>query len=132
LLDRIDIRVRMPRLTRAELMGTSTGESSGPVRERVREARDRQLARLKRGKAQCNGEMTGAQARRHADLTPAAERELGKAVERYGLTGRGFDRLLKVSRTLADLGGSGRIEVAHMLEALSFRGEEALPEAGVA
>lgn len=132
LLDRIDIRVRMPRLTRAELMGTATGESSGPVRERVRQARDRQQARLERGRAHCNGEMTGAQARRHAGMTSAAERELGRAVERYGLTGRGFDRLLKVSRTIADLAGSERIEAVHMLEALTFRGEEALPEAGVA
>jgi magnesium chelatase family protein len=76
--------------------------------------------------------MTGAQARRHAELTSDAERQLGRAVERFRLTGRGFDRLLRVSRTIADLGGSARIETEHLLEALSFRGEEPQAEVGVA
>jgi magnesium chelatase family protein len=132
LLDRIDMRIRVPRLTRSELMGTATGEPSAGVRDRVDAARDRQLARLERSRARNNGEMSGAQARRHADLTREAERNLGRAVERFALTGRGFDRLLKVSRTIADLEGSTRVESEHLLEALSFRGEEAEPEAGVA
>ncbi len=132
LLDRIDIRVSVPRLTRSELMGTETGESSAAVLARVREARDRQVVRLKRGRTHSNGEMSGAQARRHAQMTTDAEREMGRAVEAYRLTGRGFDRMLKVSRTIADLGGSDRTERDHVMEALMFRGEDQVLEAGVA
>jgi magnesium chelatase family protein len=132
LLDRIDIRIRVPRLTRSELMGSEPSESSARVRERVDAARDVQRARLRRSRARSNGQMSGAQVRRHADLTPDAERQLGRAVERFRLTGRGFDRLLRVSRTIADLAGSGRTESEHLLEALSFRGEEPQAEAGVA
>jgi magnesium chelatase family protein len=132
LLDRIDIRVRVPRLTRAELMGREPGETSAVVLARVRAARERQLARLRGLGARSNGEMSGAQARRLAGLAPAAEKELGRAVERLSLTGRGFDRVVKVSRTVADLEGSRRVELDHVLEALTFRGEEDLPEVGVA
>ena len=132
LVDRIDIRIRVPRLTRAELMGTEPGESSAQVLHRVREARERQLARLRTIAVRSNGEMTGAQAREHAALTRAAENHLGGAVERFGLTGRGFDRILKVSRTVADLAGSVRVEADHVFEALSFRGEDSSQEAGVA
>lgn len=132
LLDRIDLRLRVPRLTRSELMGSETGEPSAAVRPRVAAARERQLARLRGLRARSNGEMSGAQARRFAALTREAERELGRAVDRYGLTGRGFDRLLKVSRTVADLAESEVVEGPHVLEALSFRGEEPVPESGVA
>ena len=76
--------------------------------------------------------MPGALARRLAGLTREAERHLGRAVDRYGLSGRGFDRVLKVSRTIADLGASERVEADHVLEALTYRGEESAREAGVA
>jgi magnesium chelatase family protein len=77
--------------------------------------------------------MSGAQARRAARLMAEAESNLGRAVERYGLTGRGFDRILKVARTIADLDGSDRTTGAHLLEALTFRGEDGpAREAGVA
>lgn len=132
LLDRIDMRLRVPRLTRSELMGSHTGEPSAQVRERVGAARERQLARLHGLGSRSNGEMSGALARRLAGLTREAERKLGSAVDRYGLSGRGFDRVLKVSRTIADLDAAERIEADHILEALSFRGEESVREAGVA
>jgi magnesium chelatase family protein len=66
-------------------------------------------------------------------LSTDGERVLGRAVERYGLTGRGFDRALKVARTIADLDGSDGIEAPHLLEGLAFRGETDAPgETGVA
>jgi magnesium chelatase family protein len=66
-------------------------------------------------------------------LATDAERVLGRAVERYGLTGRGFDRALKVARTIADLDASSRIEAPHLMEALAFRGQgEVFGETGVA
>ncbi|MGH2711607.1 MAG: YifB family Mg chelatase-like AAA ATPase [Actinomycetota bacterium] len=132
LLDRIDMRIRVPRLTRRELMGTEAGEPSAGVRVRVDAARARQLQRLESARVGSNAEMTGVQARRFAKLTREARSQLGAAVDRFGLTGRGFDRTLKVSRTIADLAGSDRVERDHVLEALTFRGDEASMEAGVA
>jgi magnesium chelatase family protein len=62
-------------------------------------------------------------ARRMARLTPEGERVLARAVDRYLLSGRAFDRVLKVGRTVADLVGSERVGDAHLLEALRFRGD---------
>jgi magnesium chelatase family protein len=123
LLDRIDIRLRIPRLSRAELLGSDAAESSAEIRARVEEARDRQRRRFADDRFRCNAEMTGAVARRAAVLTGGAEATLATAVDRYGLTGRGFDRTLKVARTVADLAGSDPVDVPHVLEALSFRGQ---------
>jgi magnesium chelatase family protein len=123
LLDRLDIRLRVPRLSRAELLGAADGEPSAAIRSRVEAARERQRARLAGTPFRSNGEMTGAWARRTADLSSAAETLLGRAVDRFGLTGRGFDRALKVARTVADLDGSRPIDAEHVVEALAFRGE---------
>jgi magnesium chelatase family protein len=133
LLDRLDIRLRVPRLSRSELLGAADGEPSAPIRDRAEAARDRQRYRFRALPFRSNAEMTGAEARRSANLTQSAEHVLGRAVERYGLTGRGFDRALKVARTIADLEGVERIDAHHLLEALSFRGESSREEeAGVA
>lgn len=121
LLDRIDIQLRIPRLTRSELMAAGGGEASAAIRDRVEEARERQRHRLAGSPFRCNGEMTGSVARRLSNPTPEAREALGLAVDRYALTGRGFDRAVKVARTVADLGGSESVEVAHVLEALNFR-----------
>jgi magnesium chelatase family protein len=132
LVDRIDLRLRVPRLTRSELLGAADGEPSAAIRSRVEEARARQRLRFRDLPYRSNGEMSGAEARRSAGLTQAAERVLGQAVERLALTGRGFDRAVKVARTIADLEGSPRTDAHHLLEALSFRGDPAGEEAGVA
>lgn len=121
LLDRIDIQLCVPRLSRAELLGSEPGEPSETVRERVEEARRRQRARLAGTWWSCNAQMSGAFARRHARLTSDAESALGDAVERLFLSGRGFDRALKVSRTIADLHGDPDVGRLHVLEALHFR-----------
>jgi magnesium chelatase family protein len=133
LLDRLDIRLRIPRLSRSELLGAAEGEPSAPIRARVEAARDRQRHRFRDQPFGCNAETTGAEARRAANLAAGAEQVLGRAVERYGLTGRGFDRALKVARTIADLEGSDRTEARHLLETLTFRGDPVdQEEAGVA
>jgi len=123
LLDRIDIRLRIPRLSRAELLGSDAAETSAEIRARVEEARDRQRRRFRDQAFRCNADMTGGVALRAAVLTGGAEATLAEAVDRYGLTGRGFDRALKVARTVADLAGSDPVDVPHLLEALSFRGQ---------
>ena len=133
LLDRIDIRLRLPRLTRSELLGSGEAESSVVIRDRVEAARKRQRRRFGPRPVRCNAEMSGAAARRAARLTPGAETVLARAVERYALTGRGFDRALKVARTIADLEASEPTDEHHLLEALRFRGQDAAAEdAGVA
>ncbi len=133
LLDRIDLRLRVPRLTRQELLGTDPGESSELVRIRVQEARERQRRRYASIGVACNAHLSGPLARRETHLTPAAEELLAGAVERLALTGRGFDRALKVSRTVADLAAAELVGVDQIAEALSYRegfGEEGLARAG--
>ncbi len=121
LLDRIDLRLSVPRLTKHELLGAAGGEASTVVRTRVLEARERQLARYRDNDWTCNAHLPGPLARREAALTSAGERLLGDAVERSALSGRGFDRVIKVARTVADLGGQARVDVGHVAEALSYR-----------
>jgi magnesium chelatase family protein len=121
LLDRIDLRLRVPRLTKHELLGAAEGESSAAVRARVIAARDRQLARYADTSWTCNAHVPGALARREAMLTASAERVLGDAVERSALSGRGFDRVLKVARTIADLADAPRADDVHVYEALAYR-----------
>lgn len=121
LLDRVDIQLPIPRLSRAELLGSEMGEASSTVRARVEQARDRQRRRLAGTPWTCNAEMPGTLARRRARMTEPAQSVLANAVERLALSGRGFDRALKVARTIADLAGSDRVEADHVAEALSYR-----------
>lgn len=121
LLDRIDIRLRIPRLTKDELLGSSAGETSAVARTRVEEARDRQRRRWTALGVSCNAHLPGPVARRTCSMSSGAEALLTKAVEMLALTGRGFDRAIKVGRTVADLAGSERIETEHLAEALSYR-----------
>jgi len=121
MLDRVDIQLSVPRLTRAELLGSEPGESSSVIRARVEEARQRQQSRLAPSSLTCNAQMPGALARREARLTDRAEHLLSVAVESLALSGRSFDRALKVARTIADLAGCENVGPEHMAEALSYR-----------
>jgi magnesium chelatase family protein len=121
LLDRIDIRLRIPRLTKEELLGSSAGEASDIARRRVVAARDRQRRRWTALGVSCNAHLPGPVARRTCSLSSGAEALLTRAVEMLALTGRGFDRAIKVGRTVADLAGSELIETEHLAEALSYR-----------
>jgi len=134
LLDRIDLRLTIPRLTKDELLGASAGEPSSVVRDRVVAARERQRDRYAALRIVCNAHLPGPLARREALLSSGAERLLARAVEHMSLTGRGFDRVIKVARTVADLEGAERVARDHVAEALSYRtgfgGDEDLARAG--
>jgi magnesium chelatase family protein len=121
LLDRIDLQVEVPALTSEEITGTEPGEASAVIRERVESARQVQRERFRRSPIECNSEMTTRLMRRHCELDPASRRLLSNAVERLGLSARGYDRILKVARTIADLGGAAAIEPCHVAEAVQYR-----------
>ncbi|NOY56474.1 MAG: YifB family Mg chelatase-like AAA ATPase [Actinobacteria bacterium] len=116
LLDRFDLRVPIPRPERSELLGPP-GERSAPIAERVQAARS-----LQRDRGAPNGRLGRGQLD-ELDWTPSARRLLETAVERFALTGRGFDRVRRVARTIGDLDGSASVDEPHIAEALSFRGE---------
>ena len=118
-LDRIDLFVRVPRLSRDELLGEGGGEPSAAVRERVAAARELQRARF--GKPRTNAEMDLKELKRFCPLSREARNLLSKAIDHYGLSARAYSRVLKLSRTIADLEGADIIKPEHIAEALQYR-----------
>ncbi len=125
LLDRFDLLVEVPRLLPEELARAPEGEPSAGIAERVAAARARMRAR--QGKP--NGLLAPKELARAAALTPGAERLLLSAAKKLLLTGRAYDRVLRVARTVADLSGSERVEEVHLAEALTYRDAGFYPEA---
>jgi magnesium chelatase family protein len=121
LLDRIDLQVEVPALTPEEISSTTAGESSALIRERVEAARQIQRERFRRTSIQSNAEMSTRHMRRYCELGPSSRRLLEHAVARLGLSARGYDRLLKVARTIADLAACERLNSAHVAEAVHYR-----------
>jgi magnesium chelatase family protein len=123
LLDRIDIHVDVPAVRFKELSneGARAVESSGEIRTRVSAARERQLARLEGQGIFANAQMTPRHLRRFCMLDAEGERLLESAMTRIGLSARAYDRILKVSRTIADLDASTEIRPAHVAEAVGYR-----------
>lgn len=120
LLDRIDLFVGVPRLTRQELRGGERAESSQRIRERVAAARERQTAR----QGAPNSALAGRRLREFCALRGDADALMSQAIDRMGLSGRGHDRVLRVARTVADLSGEKDIAVEHLAEALNYRRSE--------
>jgi magnesium chelatase family protein len=123
LLDRIDIHVDVPAVKFRELAGepSAEAESSANIRERVLHARERQRHRLASEKIFANAAMTPRMIRRFCRIDAESELMLERAMTRLGLSARAYDRILKVSRTIADLDGTDRIQSQHVSEAVGYR-----------
>lgn len=121
LLDRIDIHVEVPRVDYEKLADKRNVETSAIVRARVQEARERQLHRLKGTALTCNAEMGPAQVRDLCIVDAAGEKLLKAAMQQLHLSARAFHRVLKLARTIADLGKSEEISAVHIAEAIQYR-----------
>ena len=119
LRDRIDLSVAVNALPARDLERPIAAEASESIRERVMVARDRQMTRGGR----LNSQLQGTDLRRHVALDADGRRLLERALQKLAMTARGFDRLLRVSRTIADLDRSDTVAAEHLAEALQFRGE---------
>lgn len=126
LLDRIDIHVDVPRVDYDKLMNLQRGETSAAVRERVELARERQRLRFADTPGIfANADMTAGQVQQLCVLTPEARQLLELSVRRMQLSARAYHRVLKLSRTIADLGDSDKIDVPHVAEAIQYRPKRA-------
>jgi magnesium chelatase family protein len=121
LIDRIDIHVEVPRLKHDELLRKTPGEGSASIRDRVRIAREMQRARFSGSKIFCNAQMTSRHMKLWCKLSDEAEAMLKQAIEQLRLSARAYDRILKVSRTIADLSGAENIGIEHIAEAVQYR-----------
>ena len=124
LLDRIDIHVEVPMVDFEKLGDDRLGESSTVIRERVEAARQRQLKRLKEDKLLCNADMGIEHIRKYCALDEAGKSIMDSAMRQLHFSARGYHRVLKLARTIADLNGEEKIAPTHLAEALQYRGKE--------
>jgi magnesium chelatase family protein len=121
LLDRIDLHVEVPRVKFEKLTSSELAESSEKVRARVEAARERQTARFQSTGIQTNSEMRNVEIREFCQLDESSLELLKAAVSQLHLSARAYNRILKLSRTIADLAESSTIALEHVAEALQFR-----------
>jgi magnesium chelatase family protein len=121
LLDRIDIHIDVPAVKFKELSSDMQGESSEDIRRRVVQARRIQLERFIGEKIFSNAQMSPRLIRKYCVIDSASKALLENAITRLGLSARAYDRILKVSRTLADLETKEKIESEHVSEAIQYR-----------
>lgn len=120
-MDRIDIQVAVPSLSPTLFANVPSGETSSQMRERVIAARARQQHRFHTKRIRTNAEMTSEESREVAAMNAATERFAVTAAEKMMLSARGYYRLLKVARTIADIRSSAAVEVIDLAEALQYR-----------
>lgn len=118
---RLDLTVDVPALPVAALAATAGGERSSAVRARVIAARNRQRERYAHDELRTNAELTPALTALYCPLDARAARLLDAAIVRMSLSAHGYDRVLKVARAIADLGGADGIDADHIAGALQFR-----------
>lgn len=121
LLDRIDIQIEVPAVPYRELSTDYSGERSEGIRQRVMEARQRQLHRFKEEALFCNGQMKTRHLKKYCRLEPESQQILDTAMQKLHLSARAYTRILKVSRTIADMDGLEKILPPHISEAIQYR-----------
>jgi len=121
ILDRIDLHIEVPRVDIEKLVGEEESESSFDIQLRVQKSREIQLQRFRNLKISSNSEMSSSLVKKFCKLDSEAENLLKNAVVQMNLSGRSYFRLLKLSRTIADLEGVENIEIAHIAESLQYR-----------
>ena len=122
LLDRIDIHLEVPAVDFNDLAGQPSGDTSESIRERVNTARQMQLHRFRNRKHLfCNAHMSSRDIRTFCQIDGKGEELLRMAITKLGLSARAYDRILKVSRTIADLESDVDIQAKHIGEAIQYR-----------
>jgi magnesium chelatase family protein len=121
LLDRIDLHIEVPRIGFEKLNSLSLAESSLKIKERVQQARERQVFRFKNDSFNTNNEMAGKHIREHCKLNDESISLMRQAVNQMMLSARSYYRILKTARTIADLENKDLIETGHVAEALQYR-----------
>lgn len=122
LLDRIDLQVEVPRLTTDELLNNSIKEETSlEIRNRVIKARKIQLERYKDDGILTNSELTPKLVKKYCKIDKDGENLFKTAIVKYQLSGRRYDRVLKLARTIADLDASENIKLQHLMQALQYR-----------
>lgn len=121
LLDRIDIHIELPSTKYGELVNPREAEPSMAIKKRVEEARRIQRERFAAENIFYNSQMNTRQVRRHCSLDKRSEEFLKTAMTELGLSARVFGKILKISRTIADLAGSDIIREEHLAEAVQYR-----------
>ena len=122
LLDRIDLCADIPETSYEDLKNKAAQETSEDIRKRVVAARELQRQRYEGLGILCNSELHGKQMDEFCTMSPEASKLIKSAFDRMQLSMRSYHRVLRVSRTIADLDHSDRIEAEHLAEALSYRG----------
>lgn len=121
LMDRIDIKVDVDRVNFIDLRTATNEEPSSEVKKRVDAARKIQLERFKGSKVYCNAKMTSKQIKEYCKLDSLGEQILHQAFDKFNMSARGYTRILKVARTIADLASSENILASHIAEAINYR-----------
>ena len=121
LLDRIDIHIEVPAVPFRELSGGLDGTSSESMRQQVTQARVRQTERFKGSNSRYNADMSHRQVREFCRLDTEAQHLLRASMDEMGLSARAHDKILRVTRTIADLDDADDIAPAHLNEAINYR-----------
>jgi magnesium chelatase family protein len=121
LLDRIDLHIEVPALKWKEISDNEPAEPSSAIRDRISRAREIQRKRFMEDGIHSNAQMTSLQLRKYCPLDEASQSLLKNAMEKFGLSARAYDRILKVARTIADLDEKENLESAYIAESIQYR-----------
>lgn len=121
ILDRIDLHIEVPSVNFNDISGDSKGESSASIKKRINKARLRQLERYEKENIYFNSQLKPRQMAVYCNIGRKEKELLRQAFERFNLSARAYNRILKVARTIADLEGTDDIKLDHIAEAIQHR-----------